>query len=144
MYREEYVRRLWDRFHEGGIDALLADAPSGVVWEPYGAGERLVDPDELREFFAGIAGSDGRREALIWEMHEIRGHVLAVGSLRWPVGQGFSEVFVAWVFYFDGDGRLRRAAAYQSPEEAGRALRAVEDTGRAGEPSIAMPRPATE
>lgn len=61
--REEYVRRLWKRFREGGIDALLADAPRGVVWEPYGAGDRLIEPDELREFFASVEGGGraGRR-----------------------------------------------------------------------------------
>ena len=133
--REEYVRRLWKRFREGGIDALLADAPRGIVWEPYGAGERLIEPDELREFFASVEGGGSGREALIWELHEVRGHVLAIGSVRWPVGQGYSEVLAAWVFFFDRDGRLCRAATYGSPEEAGRALLAVEDTGRGDEPA---------
>lgn len=61
--------------------------------------------------------------------------MLAIGSVRWPVGQGYSEVLAAWVFFFDRDGRLFRAATYGSPEEAGRALLAVEDTGRGDEPA---------
>lgn len=125
--REEYVRHLWELFYEEGVEALLAEAPEDVVWEPHGAGEPLVGADSMREFFDGLEGPESSREALVWEMREVRGHVLAIGSLRWPLGEGFSETFMAWVFYFDDGGKLCRAVAYDSPEEAGAALLAAAD-----------------
>lgn len=132
--REDYVMHLWERFHAGGVEALLAEAPDDVAWGPHGDGEPLDAGERMREFFDGLEGPDADRPSLVWEMREVRGHVLAIGSRRWPLREGFGETFVAWVFYFDGDGRLRRAVAYDSPEEAGTALLAAEDTDPGGDP----------
>jgi len=138
------VRRWFALFAAGDHDALFAEVPDDVVWEPYGAEGPLVGTAAVRAYFAGQPRQ--RTEAHPYTFEQLGQSVLVSGSLRVAEGGELIEMQLAWLYLFDEKGRLRRARHFASADEAraAAAARATEGlTSPAGEAPPAPGPPAS-
>ena len=110
------VRRWFALFAAGDLDALFAEVPDDVVWEPFGADRPLVGTEEVRGHFAERPGQ--RTQAHPYSYEQIGQTVLVSGSLRVAEEGELVELQLAWLYVFDEAGRLRRAKYYGSAAEA--------------------------
>ncbi|HEX7300869.1 MAG TPA: anti-sigma factor antagonist [Solirubrobacteraceae bacterium] len=121
----DVVRALWDAHAAGGIDAMLAAADDGVVWQPHIAhGHVFRGTAELREALDALAAEGIVYEA---ELHDLEQHgdvVLASGTLRVHRNGTSEESRVHWAYHFR-EGRLWRQSTYASREDALDALVAL-------------------
>ncbi len=130
------VRRWFALFAAGDHDALFADMPDDVVWEPYGAERPLVGTAAVREYFAGHP--EQRTEAHPYSFEQLGQNVLVSGSLRVAEAGELVELQLAWLYVFDEAGRLRRAKHFGSVAEA-RAAAAEPAGGALNAPAAAAP-----
>jgi ketosteroid isomerase-like protein len=110
------VRRWFALFAAGEHDALFAEVPDDVVWEPYGAGRPFHGTAAVREHFA--QQTTPRSDAHAYSFEQIGRCVLVSGSLRMAEGSDLVEVQLVWLYVFDDDERLRRATHFESIAEA--------------------------
>jgi anti-sigma B factor antagonist len=126
----DQVRELWRAYAAGGLDAALAVAGDGVIWQPYlTEGRVLRGSDELRSAFAELAAAGVRYETTLAGVEEHGNAVLATGTMRVQRNGSVEEVERCWAFHFR-DGRLRRQTSFATREEALEtivALRALSD-----------------
>jgi hypothetical protein len=112
--RIEYVRELWRRFTERGLDAVLEIVPDDVVWEPLAAeGRVLRGPDELREHLARLEREGRPNRAESYAFEEVGDTVIVTGSMRQFHEHGFHDRQPAWVYWFSED-RLVRVVGFPS------------------------------
>ncbi len=130
------VRRWFALFAAGDHDALFAEVPDDVVWEPYGAERPLVGTAAVREYFAGLPQQ--RTEAHPYSFEQLGQSVLVSGSLRVNEAGELLELQLAWLYLFDEAGRLRRARHFSSAGEA-RAAAAALATETLTEPAAGAP-----
>jgi len=135
------VRRWFALFDAGEHDAMFAEMPDDVVWEPYGAEEPLVGTAAVREYFARRPTQ--RTQAHPYGFEQIGRSVLVSGSLRLAEAGELVELQLAWLYLFDEDGRLRRARHFASAAEARAAAAAAPSAPlnppAAGGPPVAGP-----
>jgi ketosteroid isomerase-like protein len=130
------VRRWFTLFAAGDHDALFAEMPDDVVWEPYGADRPLVGTAAVREYFAGRPHQ--HTEAHPYSYEQLGQSVLVSGSLRVAEAGELLELQLAWLYSFDDEGRLRRARHFPSAGEA-RAAAAAAAAGTLTEPAAGAP-----
>jgi anti-anti-sigma factor len=118
------VQAMWDAWTLEGIDGFLALAPPDVEWRPSVAGGKaLWGSRDIRSFFKAMEERGERIEAEITEIEEIGDEaVLVIGHLRRTGPEGSAVDPMAWLYSFR-DGKLWRATAHHTVEEAREAAR---------------------
>jgi anti-sigma B factor antagonist len=118
------VQAMWEAWSKDGIDGFLAMAPPDVEWRPsLAGGKALWGSRDIRSFFKAMEERGERVEAEIKEIEEIgEESVLVIGHLRRDGPQGSAIDPMAWLYSFR-DGRLWRATAHHTVEEARQAAR---------------------
>jgi ketosteroid isomerase-like protein len=114
---EERVRQLWAAFEREGVDGMRPFVDEDVEWRPADGGV-LRGLAELAEHWEDVS----ERTSVVvhaWEQHG--DCVLVHGSMRVFRDGGFVDTQPSWVYFFR-DGRLVRAAAFASREEARAAI----------------------
>ncbi len=133
------VRRWFALFAAGDHDAMFAEMPDDVVWEPYGAGAPLVGTHAVREHFARQPRQ--RSEAHPYSFEQIGPCVLVSGSLRLDEAGELAELQLAWLYVFDEGGRLRRATHFHSTADARAAAASITSAGLTEPAGGAPPAP---
>jgi ketosteroid isomerase-like protein len=111
---EAHVRKMWAAFQRDGIAGMRPYVDEDVEFTP------TDDSGTIRGFDALAAywHDRGAKQSVVphaWEQHG--DCVLVHGSLRMFRDGGFVDTQPSWVYFFD-DGKLSRAIAYASREEA--------------------------
>jgi ketosteroid isomerase-like protein len=116
------VRRLWDAFAEGGVEAVLEIADPDVEWSLYGTSGQVVRGHEgLRQYMADVAARGDEIDASAYTFEPVGDDaVLVSGHVRMRTPEGMTDTQLHWVYRFR-EGRLVRFDAYQTREEALRA-----------------------
>jgi ketosteroid isomerase-like protein len=108
------VRLMWSAFQRDGIVATRPYVDDDIEFIPTTGGEMLRGWDALVDFWE----HEGHTHSAV--AHAIEQHgdcVLVHGSLRMFRDGGFVDTQPSWVYFFR-DGRLRRAVAFASREDA--------------------------
>src|SRR3954452_2136020 len=117
----ELVRRLWDAFERGGIDAVLAIADPDVEWQPYGGGGTVYrGHDGLREDMEWRAGRQEEPEARLYSAFAKGDCVVARGEVRIRGEHGMVTMQPGWLYEFR-DGKLVRFRGFPTQDAALRA-----------------------
>jgi len=118
------VRRLWEAFDEGGLDAVLDIVDPDVEWSLFGTGGEVVRGHEgLREYMTERAAQGDEIDADAYDFEALDDdHVLVSGHVRFRSPTGMSDTQLHWLYRFRG-GRLVRFNAYQTRAEALEAAR---------------------
>jgi hypothetical protein len=105
---------MWAAFERDGVAGLRPFVDDEVEWTPSNGGGTLRGFDELVAYWEAHAS----QQSVVphaWEEHG--DCVLVHGSLRMFRDGGFVDTQPSWVYFFR-DGKLRRAVAFASREEA--------------------------
>jgi ketosteroid isomerase-like protein len=117
----ELVRRLWDAFERGGIDAVLAIADPDVEWQPYGGGGTVYrGHDGLRQYMEWRAGRHEEADARLYSAFAKGDCVVARGEVRIRGPQGMVTMQPGWLYEFR-DGKLICFRGFATQEAALRA-----------------------
>jgi len=117
----ELVRRLWDAFEHGGIDAVLEIVDPDVEWEPYGGGGTVYrGHDGLRAYMSWREDRDEETEARLFTAFARGDCVVARGEVRIRGPQGIVTMQPGWLYEFR-DGKLVRFRGFPTQEAAMRA-----------------------
>jgi ketosteroid isomerase-like protein len=111
---EDRVRQIWAAWQRGGVEGMRAWVDDDVEWSPSVAAEPIRGLDALDTYWR----SRENQQSIVphaWEQHGEC--VLVHGSMRTFRDGGFVDVQPSWVYFFR-DGRLTRATAYSSREDA--------------------------
>ena len=121
------VRRLWEAFAEGGVEAVLEIADPEVEWSLFGTGGEVVRGHEgLRNYMADEAARGNEIDASAYTFEAVGDDaVLVSGHVRMRTPEGMTDTQLHWVYRFR-QGRLVRFDAYQTRDEALRAARPEE------------------
>jgi ketosteroid isomerase-like protein len=111
---EARVRKMWAAFQRDGIAGMRPYVDDDVEFVP------TEDEATIRgyEALAAYWHDQGSKQSVVphaWEQHGEC--VLVHGSLRMFRDGGFVDTQPSWVYFFR-DGKLRRACAFASREEA--------------------------
>jgi hypothetical protein len=120
---EVRVRKMWAAFQRDGIAGMRPYVDEEVEFTPTEQGGTIRGFAALAAYWRDQAG----KQSVVphaWEQHG--DCVLVHGSLRMFRDGGFVDTQPSWVYFFR-DGKLRRACAFASREEA---LAAIERHGR--------------
>lgn len=114
------VRALWDAVRDRDIDAGMALIHDDVEWFPLmGEGGPLRGTEALRQHFERLAGAGLVTDAYPLDFEDVGdGRVLVSGALRVRRPDHWLETLQRWFVYVIADGRVRRAEACGSREEA--------------------------
>jgi ketosteroid isomerase-like protein len=117
------VRRLWEAFAEGGVDAVLEVCDPDVEWSLYGtSGEVVRGHEGLRRYMNEVAAHGDQIDADAYTYDLVGDAVVVSGHVRRRSLRGMTDTQLHWVYRFRHD-RLVRVDAYQTREEAVRAAR---------------------
>src|SRR4051794_6671341 len=117
----ELVRRLWQAFEQGGLEAVLEIADPDVEWEPYGGGGVVYrGHDGLRAYLGGRAERDEQTDARLYSAFAKGDCVVARGEVRIQGPQGTVTMQPGWLYEFR-DGKLVRFRGFPTQEAALRA-----------------------
>jgi ketosteroid isomerase-like protein len=117
----DLVRRLWDAFDEGGIEAVLEIADEDVEWEPYAGGGVVYRGHEgLRGYMEWRASRDEKAEARLYSAFARENYVVARGEVRIRGANGLVTMQPGWLYEFRG-GKLVRFRGFPTQEAALRA-----------------------
>ena len=112
------VHRLWRAFVTGGLPRVLDLVDDDVVWAPASAdGLVLRGRDELLAWSEDNRRRGRRVDAQIYALEQRGDAVVVAAHLRIRENGGEALRQVHWVYRF-ADGRLRRAEAFATREEA--------------------------
>jgi len=104
----ELVRRLWDAFERGGIDAVVEIADPDVEWEPYGgSGTVYRGHDGLRAYMKRRADRSEEADARLYSAFAKGDFVVARGEVRIRGPRGITTAQPGWLYEFR-DGKLVR------------------------------------
>src|SRR5205085_9186552 len=93
----ELVRRLWDAFERGGIEAVLEIADADVVWEPYGGGGEVYRGHEgLRAYMTSRAERNEDLDARLYSAFAKGEAVVARGEVRIQGPHGIVTMQPGW------------------------------------------------
>jgi len=118
------VRRLWEAFAEGGVDAVLEVCDPDVEWSLFGTDGQVVrGHDGLRNYMNEVAAHGDQIDADAYTYDPVGDDAVMVsGHVRRRTPQGMTDTQLHWIYRFRDD-RLVRFDAYQTREEALRAAR---------------------
>src|SRR5947209_9142522 len=117
----ELVRRLWNAFERGGIEAVLEVADPDVTWEPYGGGGVVYrGHDGLREYMEGRRERDEEADGRLYSAFAKGDAVVARGEVRIKGPHGIVTMQPGWLYEFH-DGKLIRFRGFPTQEAALRA-----------------------
>jgi ketosteroid isomerase-like protein len=121
---ESCIRRMWDAFQREGVAGMRPFVDDDVEWRP-SDGPPLRGLAALEEYWRATEST----RSVVPHASEAHGDcVLVHGSMRRFRHGGFVDTQPSWVYFFR-DGRLRRAVAFATRDEA---LAAIEQD-RAGD-----------
>jgi anti-sigma B factor antagonist len=121
----QVVRKLWEAYDLGGVEAMLDAAGEDVVWQPHVTPGRIYRTTaDLRAALAALEEQGVRYEARLHGLEEHGGVVLASGTVRVHRDGAVDERDVEWAYHFR-DGRLWRQSTHGSREDALDALTAL-------------------
>jgi hypothetical protein len=114
------VERLWAVWaRTRDVEQVLALVDPDVEYHLLGASGRVLrGSEELREWFTGLAATEEQQDADAYAFEEIGDCVLVTGTLRKWTGRGFLDSQPAWLYCFDGKGRLTTMRGFESREQA--------------------------
>jgi ketosteroid isomerase-like protein len=111
---EDRVRKMWAAFERDGIAALRPYVDDDVEWTPSNGAGTIRGFGELVAYWDTHAS----QQSVVPHAWEVYGEcVLVHGSLRMFRDGGFVDTQPSWVYFFR-DGRLQRATAFPSREQA--------------------------
>lgn len=114
----ELVRRLWDAFSRGGIDAVLEIADPDVEWEPYGGGGTVYrGHDGLRAYMQRRADRKEEADARLYSAFGKENFVIARGEVRIRGPRGIVTMQPGWLYEFN-DGKLVRFRGFPTQDAA--------------------------
>lgn len=114
----DLVRKLWDAFERGGIDAVVEIADPDVEWEPYGGrGTVYRGHDGLRAFMQARAGRAEETDARLYSAFSKGNFVVARGEVRIRGPHGLTTSQPGWLYEFR-DGKLVRFRGFPTQEAA--------------------------
>ena len=117
----ELVRRLWEAFERGGIDAVLDVVDADVEWEPYAGGGVIYRGHEgLRGYMQGRAERNEEVDAQLYSAFAKGDTVVARGEVRIRGPQGMVTMQPGWLYEFSG-GKLVRFRGFPTQDAAMRA-----------------------
>src|SRR5204862_3050501 len=117
----ELVRRLWEAFERGGIDAVLEIADPDVEWQPYGAGGVVYrGHDGLREYMAWRRERREQADARLYSAFAKGDAVIARGEVQIRSANGIVTMQPGWLYEFS-EGRLVRFRGFPTQDAAMRA-----------------------
>ena len=117
----ELVRRLWEAFERGGIDAVLDIVDPDVEWEPYAGGGVVYRGHEgLRAYMERRAAQGEELEAQLYSAFAKGDAVVARGEVRIRGPEGLVTMQPGWVYEFR-EGKLVRFRGYPTQDAALRA-----------------------
>ena len=117
----ELVRRLWEAFDRGGIDAVLEIADPDVKWEPYGGGGVVYrGHDGLRAYMEWRAERNEEADARLYSAFSKGDVVIARGEVQIRGPQGIVTMQPGWLYEFR-DGKLIRFRGFATQDAALRA-----------------------
>ena len=118
------VRRLWEAFAEGGVDAVLEVCDPDVEWSLFGTDGQVVrGHDGLRNYMDEVAAHGDQIDADAYTYDPVGDDAVMVsGHVRRRTPQSMTDTQLHWIYRFRDD-RLVRFDAYQTREEALRAAR---------------------
>jgi ketosteroid isomerase-like protein len=112
----ELVRRMWEAFERGGLEAILDFAAPEAVWVPYSASNRVFhSTEEYRAYIRQMAERGDVVEARLGEIEERGDWVLVSGGLRMRRSGALRDTTMHWVHRIE-DGRVTYTASYPSRE----------------------------
>jgi anti-sigma B factor antagonist len=124
----QVVRKLWEAYDLGGVEAMLDAAGEDVVWQPHVTPGRIYRTTaDLRAALAALEEQGVRYEARLHGLEEHGGVVLASGTVRVDRSGAIEEHEAHWAYHFR-DGRLWRQSTHGSREDALDALMALRAT----------------
>ncbi len=113
------VRRMWDAFSLGGVDAVLDVVDPDVEWSLFGTSGKVVrGHDGLRRYMEEVAARGDAIDAGAYTF-EAAGDdaVICSGHVRFRTPSGMTDTQLHWLYRFR-DGRLVRFEAFQTREQA--------------------------
>jgi ketosteroid isomerase-like protein len=117
----ELVRRLWEAFERGGIEAVLEIADPDIEWEPYGGGGVIYrGHDGLRAYMDWRASRHEQTDASLYSAFAKDNFVVARGEVRIRGTRGLITMQPGWLYEFRG-GKLIRFRGFSTQEGALRA-----------------------
>jgi ketosteroid isomerase-like protein len=113
------VRRLWDAFADGGVDAVLEIADPDVEWSLYGtSGEVVRGHEGLRRYMEAVAERGDEIDASVYTYEAVGDDaVLCSGHVRLRKANGMTDTQLHWLYRFR-DGRLTRFEAFETRDQA--------------------------
>jgi ketosteroid isomerase-like protein len=117
----ELVRRLWEAFERGGIDAVLEIVDPDVEWEPYGGGGMVYrGHDGLRAYMDWRAERKEQTDASLYSAFAKGDAVIARGEVRIRGPHGITTMQPGWLYEFE-NGKLVRFRGFATQDAALRA-----------------------
>jgi ketosteroid isomerase-like protein len=117
----ELVRRLWEAFERGGIDAVLDIVDPDVEWEPYaGGGVVYRGVEGLRAYMESRAEHGEEVEAQLYSAFAKGDSVVARGEVRIRGPEGLVTMQPGWLYEFQ-QGKLVRFRGFPTQDAALRA-----------------------
>jgi ketosteroid isomerase-like protein len=130
----DLVRRLWDAFESGGIDAVVEIVDPDVEWEPYGGGGTVYRGHEgLKAYMQLRADQNEVTEARLYSAFAKGDAVVARGEVRIRGPHGITTSQPGWLYEF----RNRKLVRFRGFPTQDAALRAA---GLAPDEPIAIVR----
>ena len=113
--RTDQVESFWEAFSKSGPEAFLALLPEDVEWRPLAnASQPLHGAGDVRDYFRTTSF-----EASLYGLDELGRCVLARATLRRRSGRrGLYDSQPTYVYFYDGEDRLRRAQGFHSEQQA--------------------------
>jgi ketosteroid isomerase-like protein len=117
----ELVRRLWEAFDRGGMEAVLEIADPDVEWEPYGGNGTVYHGHEgLKAYMQGRADNSEETDARLYSAFARGDAVVARGEVRIRGPHGITTAQPGWLYEFR-EGKLVRFRGFPTQEAALRA-----------------------
>lgn len=114
----ELVRRLWDAFERGGIEAVLEIADPDVEWEPYGGGGTVYrGHDGLRAYMRWRGDREEEADARLYSAFAKENFVVGRGEVQIRGPRGIVTMQPGWLYEFR-DGKLVRFRGFPTQEAA--------------------------
>jgi ketosteroid isomerase-like protein len=117
----ELVRRLWNAFEEGGMDAVYEIADPDVEWQPYGGGGTVYrGHDGLRAYMEERRARNEHADARLYSAFAKGDCVVARGEVQIIGEHGVVTMQPGWLYEFR-EGKLIRFRGFPTQEAALRA-----------------------
>jgi ketosteroid isomerase-like protein len=113
------VRRMWEAFADGGLDAVLELADPDVEWSLFGtSGQVLRGHEGLRRYMEEVAARGDEIDADAYTYEAVGENcVICSGHVRFRTASGMTDTQLHWLYRFR-DGRLVRFEAFETREAA--------------------------